>query len=117
MPLPMERYAPHSGIAEVQPKVLVRDPAKLSPGKLSQTNAIRSATHIVTLWEPRLSPHLAANEYFCLQLAARAGMEVPPHALSEDGSALVIERFDLAGDRDLRLEDFCVLNARGSARK
>lgn len=113
----MERYAPLSGIAGVQPKVLVRDPAKLSPGKLSDTTAIRSATHIVKLWEPGLYPHLAANEFFCLQVATRLGLEVPPHALSDDGSALVIERFDLAEDRYLGLEDFCVLNARGSARK
>jgi serine/threonine-protein kinase HipA len=113
----MERYAPQSGIAGVQPKVLVRDRAKLSPGKLSDATAIQSATHIVKLWEPRLYPHLAANEYFCLQVAARLGLNVPPHALSDDGSALVIERFDLAHDRFLGLEDFCVLNARGSARK
>jgi len=39
-------------------------------------------------------PQLAANEYFCLTVARKYGLDVPPTP-GEDGMALVIDRFDL----------------------
>jgi serine/threonine-protein kinase HipA len=61
---------------------------------------------------------LAANEYFCLRAAERCGLEVPRFRLSEDGLALVIDRFDRRADGSYRgFEDFCVLNARSTAEK
>jgi serine/threonine-protein kinase HipA len=117
----VERFAVHSGISGVQPKVLVRDEGKLSGG--STTNRIlspsfRGATHIVKFWDPAEFPELAANEFFCLKAAERCGLEVPPHRLAEDGSALVMERFDLRADGSYRgLEDFCVLNGRRTEEK
>ena len=83
--------------------------------RLSQS--YRGATHIVKFWEPEY-PELAANEYFCLRAAQRAGLEVPRFQLAEDGRALVIDRFDLRSDGAYRgFEDFCVLNARAAADK
>jgi serine/threonine-protein kinase HipA len=67
----------------------------------------------VKLSESKEYPQLAANEYFCLTVAQRCGLEVPPYRLAEDGMALVIDRFDLRTDGTYRgFEDFCVLNAR-----
>jgi serine/threonine-protein kinase HipA len=117
----IDRFAAYSGISGVQPKVLVRD-----EGSLTHTNdaartlspTFRGATHIVKFWDETEFPQLAANEFFCLQAAVRCGLTVPPHRLAEDGSALVMERFDLRDDGTYRgFEDFCVLNARRTDEK
>lgn len=116
----LEKFAAYSGISGVQPKILVRDEqtfAQMQHGpRLSQS--YRGATHIVKLWEPNEYPQLAANEHFCLTVASRCGLEVPPYRLAEDGMALVIDRFDLRPDGTYRgFEDFCALNARRTDEK
>jgi serine/threonine-protein kinase HipA len=116
----LERFATSSGISGVQPKVLVRDEqafaAHRKDARLSQS--YRGATHIVKFWEPNEFPQLAANEYFCLKVAKRCGLDVPTFQLSEDASALVLDRFDLRSDGTYRgFEDFCVLNARRTDQK
>ena len=117
----IEKFAVHSGISGVQPKFLVRDEGKLSGGleaKRALSPSFRGATHIVKFWDPAEFPELAANEFFCLRAAERCGLVVPPHRLAEDGSALVMERFDLRPDGGYRgFEDFCVLNARRTEEK
>lgn len=116
----IERFASFSGISGVQPKVLVRDESAFSAhrkdARLSQS--YRGATHIVKFWEPNEFPQLAANEYFCLKVAEKCGLDVPRFSLSEDASALVIDRFDLRLDGTYRgFEDFCVLNAKRTDQK
>ena len=118
----LAHYGAQSGISGVQPKVLIQDALKFSPshkgsGSAAQGRAslsLSSATHIVKLWEAYEYPELAANEYFCLQAAKRAGLSVPPCELSDTGEALVIERFDLdivdGAAQYYGFEDFCVLN-------
>ena len=117
----IDRFASFSGISGVQPKVLVRDEkasAALRHAKPRLSQSYRGATHIVKLWEPNEYPQLAANEYFCLSVARKCGLQVPPCRLAEDGAALVIDRFDLRPDRTyLGFEDFCVLNARRTDEK
>lgn len=116
----VERFGSFSGISGVQPKILVRDEAafvsRQKSVRLSQS--YRGATHIVKFWEPGEFPQLAANEYFCLKVAERCGLEVPRFALAEDADALVVDRFDLRPDGAYRgFEDFCVLNARRTDQK
>ena len=117
----LEKFATFSGISGVQPKVLVRDEKAFAQmdhtgHRLSQS--YRGATHIVKFWDPREYPQLAANEYFCLMVARKCGLDVPPFRLAEDGMALVIDRFDLRTDGSYRgFEDFCVLNARRTEEK
>jgi serine/threonine-protein kinase HipA len=117
----LEKFAVHSGISGVQPKFLVRDEGKLSGGleaKRTLSPSFRGATHIVKFWDPTEYAELAANEFYCLKAAARCGLAIPPHRLAEDGSALVMERFDLRPDgRYSGFEDFCVLNARRTEEK
>ena len=69
------------------------------------------------LWEAAEYPELAANEFFCLTAARRAGLNVPEFQLSEDGAALVLDRFDLKDGVYLGFEDFCVLNGVHTADK
>src|SRR5215467_4568753 len=82
----LEKFAAFSGISGVQPKILVRDEAAFAEmehagRRLSQS--YQGATHIVKLWERNEYPQLAANEYFCLKVAAKCGLEVPPHRLAD----------------------------------
>jgi serine/threonine-protein kinase HipA len=116
----IERFASFSGISGVQPKVLVRDETAFvgqkQRSRLSQS--FRGATHIVKFWDSNEFPQLAANEFFCLRVAEKCGLEVPRYRLAEDASALVIDRFDLRQDGTYRgFEDFCVLNARRTDQK
>lgn len=117
----LDKFAPFSGVSGVQPKILVRDEkffaaSHRAEGRLSQS--YRGATHIVKFWDPKEYPQLAANEFFCLKAAERAGLEVPRHQLAQDAAALVIDRFDLRLDGTYRgLEDFCVLNAKRTDQK
>ena len=109
----LEKFSPYAGISGVQPKVLVRDNLSEVGARLSQS--FRGATHIVKLWDPKEYPELAANEFFCLMAAKNAQLPVPHFQLSEGGEALVLDRFDLLEDgRYLGMEDFCVLNGRGT---
>jgi serine/threonine-protein kinase HipA len=117
----IEKFATYSGISGVQPKFLVRDEGTFAleqGSKRTLSPSFRGATHIVKFWDPAEFPQLAANEFFCLKVAERCGLNVPPHRLAEDGSALVMERFDLRPDGTYRgFEDFCVLNARRTDEK
>ncbi|MCL2660423.1 MAG: type II toxin-antitoxin system HipA family toxin, partial [Acidobacteriaceae bacterium] len=117
----LDKFASFSGISGVQPKIMVRDEVASVP--LNKTvhmhsQSYRGATHIVKFWEQNEYPQLAANEYFCLKVAEKAGLEVPSCRLAEDALALVIDRFDLRPDGTYRgFEDFCVLNARRTDEK
>jgi serine/threonine-protein kinase HipA len=103
----MERYAVHSGVSGMQPKVLLRD-ADSALDRLTE----RGATHIVKSFDPRRYPELAANEYFCLQAAHHAGISAARAQLADSRRILIIDRFDVGADGNyLGCEDFCVLNA------
>jgi serine/threonine-protein kinase HipA len=102
----LRRYAEHSGISGIQPKVLLRE-ARAPLPRLSH----RAATHIVKSFDPSEYPELAANEYFCTRAARHAGIAVPSLQLSDNRRILVAARFDLRSDGSyLGCEDFCVLN-------
>jgi serine/threonine-protein kinase HipA len=117
----LDQFAIHSGLSGVQPKVMIR--ASGAPGKKRsdpkgrQSPSVLSATHIVKFWEESEFPELAANEFFCLQVAKHFGLTVPRFDLSDDGGALIVKRFDLVDGKYLGFEDFCVLNALGTADK
>lgn len=117
----IEKFAIYSGISGVQPKFLLRDETALKSGARENrvlSPSFRGATHIVKFWEASEYPQLAANEFFCLKAAERSGLRVPVHRITADGSALVMERFDLRPDGTYRgFEDFCVLNARRTDEK
>ncbi len=117
----LEKFASFSGISGAQPKILVRDEnafAEMEPTGHRLSKSYKGATHIVKMWEPNEYPQLAANEYFCLEVARKCGLDVPPYRLAEDGLALVIDRFDLRMDGTYRgFEDFCALNGRRTDEK
>ncbi len=115
----LDTFAAHSGLSGVQPKVMIR--AEQGGGKRKasgrESSSLRSATHIVKLWDAREYPELAANEFFCLTAARQAGLTVPHFQLSGDGAALVLGRFDLEDGVYLGFEDFCVLKGQQTVDK
>lgn len=75
-----------AGISGIQPKIMVPDRA-----------TVPVPTLIVKMAAERY-PGLSVNEFMCLSAARAAGITVAPFDLSEDGSLLVIDRFDIAPD-------------------
>lgn len=117
----LDKFATFSGISGVQPKILVRDEsasAALKETRPRLSQSYRGATHIVKFWETNEYPQLAANEYFCLSVAQKCGLDLPSYRLAEDALALVVDRFDLHPDGTYRgFEDFCVLNGKRTDQK
>lgn len=86
------------GIAGMQPKLMLPDRATIP------------VPNLIVKAGSAAYPGLAANEFLCLQAAARAGIAVPAHQLSDDGQLLVLERFDLQPDgKRLGFEDVAAL--------
>jgi len=104
----LSRYAKSSGVAGVQPKVLVDIQNRLS---------LPIDRYIVKSWGKEY-PHLGCNEYVCMNIAKKAGLDVPETYLSDNGKLLISKRFDLdeAGNAT-GFEDFCVLQAKGTKQK
>lgn len=103
----LERFAAHSGISGVQPKVLLRD--VVTPDRVTYTGA----THIVKTFDPVEYPELAANEHICTLGAAAAGIATARVRLSHNRRMLAVDRFDFRPNGEyLGLEDFCVLDGR-----
>jgi serine/threonine-protein kinase HipA len=111
-----ERYAIHSGVAGVQPKVLMdvhNDSANLFADKVT----LPLKKYIVKSWGAEF-PELACNEFLCLTLARNAGLKTPNFYLSDNGKLLVCERFDIdEKDEPLGFEDFCVLQGKTTRQK
>lgn len=114
----LQRYARYSGVAGVQPKLLIRDDGSLgtstfSPAPVSERVTAHGTTHIVKSFDAGKYPGLAANEYFCLKAARSAGLSVPPVEIATEGHLLIVERFDLKADGTyLAFEDGCALDGR-----
>ena len=119
----LNRYAQYSGVAGIQPKVLVRDDGGLrtenfSPVETGERLTAHGTTHIVKSFDPARYPGLAANEYLCLRAATAAGLTVGKTSIATDGRLLVVERFDLKSDGSyLAFEDGCALAGRLSREK
>ncbi|HIJ96671.1 MAG TPA: type II toxin-antitoxin system HipA family toxin [Desulfuromonadales bacterium] len=102
------RYSLRSGISGVQPKVLL---------EATERGTIAASGYIVKSWGDDY-PHLAANEFFCMTAAKRAGLAVPEFHLSDNGGLFVMKRFDVAPDGEaIGFEDLCSLQALGTAQK
>ena len=119
----LNRYAQYSGVAGIQPKVLVRDDGGLrtenfSPVETGERLTAHGTTHLVKSFDPVRFPGLAANEYLCLRAATAAGLSVAKTSLATDGRLLVVARFDLKTDGGyLAFEDGCALAGRLSREK
>jgi serine/threonine-protein kinase HipA len=104
----VQRHALRSGISGIQPKVLL---------EATERATMASAGFIVKSWGSDY-PHLAANEYFCMTAAKRAGLMTPEFFLSDNGGLFIMRRFDIAPDgASIGFEDMCSIQALGTAQK
>lgn len=104
----VNKYALRSGISGVQPKVLL---------DASERGTLTSSGYIVKSWGADY-PCLAANEYFCMMAAKRAGLPTPEFFLSDNGGLFIMRRFDITPDgNSMGFEDMCSLQALGTAQK
>jgi serine/threonine-protein kinase HipA len=95
----VSRFALHSALSGVQPKVLavVEDKATL-----------KCEEYIVKSWGDEYK-ELAINEYYCMQIVRLSGVVVPEFYISDDEKLLIMKRFDKQEDKHLGFEDMCVL--------
>ncbi|MCJ8268160.1 MAG: type II toxin-antitoxin system HipA family toxin [Psychrosphaera sp.] len=116
----LQRFATCSGVAGVQPKVLmdIKDPAPVDFQLAVEAKAtLPFKSYIVKSWGNEY-PHLGCNEFVCLTLAKNAGLTVPEFYLSDNAKLLLIKRFDVDEQNNaLGFEDFCVLQAKGTREK
>ena len=104
----LQRYAQQSGVAGVQPKVLLDLQGHLT---------LPLERYIVKSWGADY-PHLGCNEYLCLSIAKDAGLTVPVFYLSDNAKLLISQRFDIDDKGEaLGFEDFCVLQGKGTKQK
>ena len=101
------RYALRSGISG-STRVLL---------DASERGTLTSTGYIVKSWGTDY-PFLAANEYFCMTAAKRAGLSTPDFFLSNNGGLFIMRRFDITVDgATIGFEDMCSLQGLGTARK
>lgn len=104
----VSKYALRSGISGVQPKVML---------DASRRATMASSAYIVKSWGGDY-PCLAANEFFCMTAACKAGLPTPEFFLSDNGGLFIMRRFDVTPEGEsLGFEDMCSLQALGTAQK
>ena len=104
----VSKYALRSGISGVQPKVMLA---------ATERGTAAIGGYIVKSWGSEY-PQLAANEYFCMTAAKRAGLSVPEFHISDNGGLFIMKRFDVTSDGlPIGFEDMCSLQALGTAQK
>lgn len=92
-----------AGISGVQPKVLLPDADRALGERITLTEA-----DLIVKTGGLEYPWLSVNEFLCMDVARRAGLDVPDFWLSDDGSLFIMRRFDLKPER-LGFEDMAVL--------
>lgn len=112
------QFATSSGVAGVQPKVLLTLHNEEDILPLVQDKATFPwNSYIVKSWGNEY-PQLACNEYVCLTLAKKSGLNLPDFYLSDNGKLFLTKRFDLTENgSSFGFEDFCVLQAKGTKEK
>jgi len=112
----LKRFATRSGVAGVQPKVLM-DIAEECVAGVKYKASLPLQSYIVKSWGNEY-PDLGCNEYVCLTLARNAGLQLPEYYLSDNGKLLISKRFDQDENGVSRgFEDFCVLQGKGTKEK
>jgi serine/threonine-protein kinase HipA len=98
-----------SGVSGVVPKFLDTQSEDVGRGAVHKKTTLLTRRHIIKGSTGRL-PYVTLNEHLCMQVAARV-LSTARTELSQDGNALVVHRFDVDDNGQLRLgmEDFCVL--------
>ena len=117
-----DKYLIGSGVAGVQPKVLLAAngvmPAPRDKISIGERATLRVRQLIVKIGGDEY-PGLAENEFHCMRVAERLGLDLPKFHLSADRKRFVIERFDYDPDRAtyLGFEDMVSLQGKVNEHK
>lgn len=103
----------NSGISGFQPKVMVPD---TGPSPLAEKSTVATSDLIVKSAGDDY-PCLAQNEFMCMEVARRCGMDVPDFWLSADGQLFIMSRFDIRDGIQMGLEDMVVVMAKSPEEK
>jgi len=98
---------PRLSLAGVQEKL----PILLKDGVLGLANGSLSSTHILK-FQTKKNAHIVINEYFCMSLARKAGLNVASVSLRKYGNhpVLMIERFDRIVYEDNTIERLHIID-------
>lgn len=118
-----DRYLIASGIAGVQPKVLLEASDDVTPNvkskaSIGEKSTLRGKSLIIKV-SGNDFPGLTENEFHCLSIARKLQLPVPPFWLSADRKRLAIERFDINPESGefLGFEDMVSLQGKVNQRK
>ncbi|MDU7839068.1 MAG: type II toxin-antitoxin system HipA family toxin [Pantoea sp.] len=103
----LNKYLLHTTLSGIQPKVMIGTDNR---GTLLYPNLIAKTGD-------EEYPRLAENEFICMSLAKACGLPVADFWLSDNKELFIMERFDIARERRIAMEDFCVLSDRSSEQK
>ncbi len=97
-----------SGVSGVVPKFLDNAQEQVDLGG-HEKGTLLTHRHIIKGSSPHL-PFVSLNEHLCMQVAAKV-IPTATTQISQDGQALVVDRFDvdMQGRRHFGMEDFCAL--------
>lgn len=109
----LARYALRSNLSGAQPKIIV----PTIDGSRWDKASIPTRSLIVKEAGAEF-PGLSLNEYFCMSVAKKAGLDLPNFWLSDDATRFVIERFDRDEQgHPIGFEDMTVLAGLTAAQK
>ncbi|MBI5529700.1 MAG: type II toxin-antitoxin system HipA family toxin [Deltaproteobacteria bacterium] len=127
-----DRYLISSGVAGIQPKVLLgaeddveqekasaaAPRARGGKASIAERSTLRGKRLIIKVSGAEF-PNLTENEFHCLSIARSLKLSVPDFWLSADGKRLAIERFDFDGATGgfLGFEDMVSLQGKVNQRK
>jgi len=103
----LSMFIHQTSLSGIQPKVLAT---------LKEKSALSTQDYIVKSWGDDFA-HLAENEFFCMQVAKKAGVTVPYTILSKNKKLLFIKRFDISKNKYLGFEEVCVLQGKNKIHK
>lgn len=99
----VSKFALNSALSGVQPKVLAT---------IENRATLKYDDYIIKSWGDEY-PELALNEYYCMNIAKYAFIDVPEFYISSDDKLFIMKRFDILDDNiKLGFEDMCVLQAK-----
>ncbi len=121
-----DRYLIASGIAGIQPKVMLEAqddletdvPTRPAKSSIGEKSTLRGRSLIIKVSGSDY-PHLTENEFHCLSIARNLQLPVPEFWLSDDRKRLAIERFDTGREPGsfLGFEDMVSLQGKVNDRK
>ena len=95
----LNTFLDKNAISGVQPKTVAL---------LQDKETLHVKEYIIKTWGEEY-PHLAENEYFCLQACKKAGLKIPNIKLSQNKKFLVVENFIFEEDSILGFEEILSL--------